>query len=211
MRKENKSCIDCGKIGVKERNRCEPCVKEYNRLRAKKYQKRRIGNLPTAECVVCGKSIKLWRQSQNPKTNKHANCKWGISHDDNGVQTGRYEARKIATDLGFVPDKYYVIHHVDEDPMNNSLDNLWYMSSQAHNSLHNYLRRHRSLWLKSQSKYDENCWKTLRDLLTTAWLETTSAKVVKLGDIGQSAAEPLNDDESHGEGSEAMHVDPKDQ
>lgn len=210
MRKEQKSCIDCGKIGVKERNRCESCVKVYNRQRAKEHDNRKIANLPTAECIVCGKPIKLWRQSQNPETNKHTNCKWGSSHDDNGVQTGRYEARKIAAEMGYVTDKHYVVHHIDENPMNNNPNNLWYMSSQAHNSLHTYLRRHRSLWLKNQSKYDENCWETLRDHLTTAWLETTSAKVIKLGDIGQSAAEPLNDEMSQEEGSEAMYVDPKD-
>lgn len=28
---------------------------------------------------------------------------------------------------------------------------------------------------------------------TTAWLETTNAKVIKLSEIGQSAAETLND------------------
>ena len=38
--------------------------------------------------------------------------------------------------------------------------------------------------------------------MTTAWLETTGAKVKKLWEIGQSAAEPLLNEE----GSETMHA-----
>ena len=58
--------------------------------------------------------------------------------------------------------------------------------------------------MKSQNENSENCWNTLRDHLTTAWFEKTSATVIKIGDIGQSAAEPL----SNGEGSETMHGTP---
>jgi len=38
----------------------------------------------------------------------------------------------------------------------------------------------------------ENCWNNLRVPITTTWLETTSVKVIKLWEIGQSASEPLN-------------------
>lgn len=40
--------------------------------------------------------------------------------------------------------------------------------------------------------------------MTTAWLETANVKVIKLWELGQSAAEPLNEI-SHEEGSETMH------
>ena len=55
----------------------------------------------------------------------------------------------------------------------------------------------------------ENCWNILRDQLTTTWLETMNVKVIKITDIGQSAAEPLNEDLiykfSNEEGSETMY------
>ncbi len=38
----------------------------------------------------------------------------------------------------------------------------------------------------------ENCWNNLIVPMTTAWLEMTGAKVKKLSEIGQSAAEPLS-------------------
>lgn len=62
--------------------------------------------------------------------------------------------------------------------------------------------------MKNQSKYSENCWNILRVRLTTAWIEMSGAKVKKLSEIGQSAAEPLKSN-GHGEGSEAMHGNPK--
>ena len=46
---------------------------------------------------------------------------------------------------------------------------------------------------KSNSENIENCWNNLIVPMTTTWLETTSAKVIKLSEIGQSAAETLND------------------
>ena len=62
--------------------------------------------------------------------------------------------------------------------------------------------------MKKNSSNSENCWNILRDHLTKAWLETSSAKVLKISDIGQSAAEPLNSIE-YEEGSEAMYGESK--
>ena len=47
--------------------------------------------------------------------------------------------------------------------------------------------------LKNSDVNIENCWNNLIVPTTTAWLETTNAKVIKLSEIGQSAAETLND------------------
>jgi hypothetical protein len=48
----------------------------------------------------------------------------------------------------------------------------------------------------------ENCWNSLIVPMTTTRLETTNVKVIKLWEIGQSAAEPLSNEE----GSETMHA-----
>lgn len=59
----------------------------------------------------------------------------------------------------------------------------------------------------------ENCWNILRDQLTTAYLEINSANVIKITDIGRSAAEPLNSNNIYifveEEGSETMYQAPK--
>lgn len=208
MRKEEKFCIDCGKQGVKERRRCEDCVKEFNRIRAKKRNKE-CGRYHTIGiCLVCNKSMKKWRDNQLFHTKCYNKFKSSNKQDDNISAIGRYYARKTAISLGIVMNNNCV-HHIDENPHNNNVDNLIVMSIDDHSRLHNFLWQNRSLWLKDQSKYSENCWEALRDHLTTAWLETTSAKVIKLNDIGQSASEPLRHDECYEEGSEAMHGSPK--
>ena len=80
--------------------------------------------------------------------------------------------------------------------------------------MYRILEKNWSLLSKDNNSNLENCWNILRDQLTTAYLETRSANVVKIVDIGQSAAEPLNTDniyvfDVHEEGSETMYQTPK--
>jgi len=94
-----------------------------------------------------------------------------------------------------------VIHHVDDDHHNNSVDNLMLMNRSTHGKLHQYLDLQRVIVAKSMTENWENCWNNLIVPLTTAWCESTGANVKKLSEIGQSAAEPLNE-EKYVEGSE---------
>lgn len=200
---KNKVCIDCGNAKIKERRRCEECAKEYNRQRARKRYQEQGRHYSEGTCVVCKKPMKKWRQSQT----RHSGCSVNPNplKGTNEKLKGNYRARKFVKSLGIIVPKGYVIHHLDDDTFNNDAANLWVMSAQAHSALHSFLDLQRSIWLKSQNENSEDCWKPLRAHLTTAWLEKASAKVIKISEIGQSAAEPL----SNGEGSEAMHGTPK--
>lgn len=91
-----------------------------------------------------------------------------------------------------------IVHHIDDNPQNNTLSNLIVMDRRAHGRLHKYLDDQRVILEKSGNENLVNCWNNLIGPMTTAWLETTSAKVIKLSELGQSAAEPF----SNGEGSE---------
>lgn len=91
-----------------------------------------------------------------------------------------------------------IVHHIDDNPKNNDLGNLIVMDRRTHGKLHKYLDDQRVILEKSGNDNLGNCWNNLIDPMTTAWLETTGAKVIKLSDLGQSAAEPF----SNGEGSE---------
>lgn len=179
--KEERFCIDCGKKGVVERRRCKECAKEYNRQRARKRNKEKgRHNYGQSICPICGKPMIMWRRDQashitcRPKMMEDTyNKKVKFSHD------GRTFANYLVNSWGVdIPDDH-VVHHLDENPDNNSPENLVIVDRAAHNSLHRKLQYHRSLWLKDQSKYSVNCWEALRDQITTAWLETTNAKVVK--------------------------------
>jgi hypothetical protein len=86
---------------------------------------------------------------------------------------------------------YEVVHHMDENPKNNEINNLVVLSRSDHGKLHKYLNLQRVILEKSNSENFENCWKLLIVPITTTWLETTSVNVIKIWEIGQSAAEPL--------------------
>ena len=85
-----------------------------------------------------------------------------------------------------------VVHHLDENPKNNNLTNLIIISRKVHTSLHQFLKIQGVILEGSKNENNENCWDNLRVPMTTAWLETTDVKVLKLWEIGQSAAEPLS-------------------
>ncbi|HLD91450.1 MAG TPA: HNH endonuclease [Patescibacteria group bacterium] len=193
MKKEDKLCIDCGKKGVHERKRCLEHSRTYNTERARiRYQKVGRHYFGISKCSICKKDMKIWRIGQV----SHAKCRPSKIHKNDPIrQHGRYEARKIIDQLGITTPKGFVTHHLDYNPTNNEPNNLSLMDRRSHGALHRHIEHHWSLWLKNHSSNSENCWNILRDHLTTAWFEKTSAKVIKISDIGQSAAEPLSNEE----------------
>jgi len=208
LRKEDKFCIDCGKKGVKERNRCEVCAKEHNRIRSRERTKKYGRHYRMGVCLYCNQPLKMYGKEQRFHIDCYKKLIAENKYDNNKVAAGRYHARMTAISLGLVVGNKNCVHHIDDDPFNNNLNNLILMKREDHTKLHVFLWQERSLWLKGQSKYSENCWDTLRIRLTTAWIEMSGAKVKKLNEIGQSAAEPLKFN-NNGEGSEAMHGSPK--
>jgi hypothetical protein len=205
--KKDRCCIDCGKTPVEERRRCKECAKEYNRQRARERHREKGRNYDKSVCPICQKEMILWRKNQLT----HQSCRKKVVEDYGKVprsKKGNTIGRQVVLDLGVEIPKNWVVHHLDENPENNTIENLLLMSRSDHNSLHRYLQQNWSLWLKGHSSNPENCWDILRDQLTTAWLETTNANVIKITGIGQSAAEPLSSNE-YEEGSETMYGKPK--
>lgn len=65
----------------------------------------------------------------------------------------------------------------------------------------------RVIFEKSKNENQGNCWNSLIVPNTTAWLEMTGATVLKVSEIGQSAAELLNRIRRQEEGSETQAPD----
>lgn len=195
-----------------ERKRCKECVKIFNRARVKKYHKKDKVRYGIIDCSVCGEKLTKGRPNQVA----HGKCRRKTVEDYNNVPRSKsYNttvARQMVLDLGFILSSNLVVHHVDENPFNNHLNNFWVISRSKHNSLHRFLQQQWSLFKKLDSSNLENCWDNLRGQLTTTWLETTGVNVVKITDIGQSAAEPLNENNIYvflcEEGSETMYQVP---
>ncbi|OPZ94753.1 MAG: hypothetical protein BWY74_00307 [Firmicutes bacterium ADurb.Bin419] len=204
-----KVCIDCGKQEVVERKRCSECAKIHNRLRANAYHAKHGRSFIRIEkCPICHEDMKIWYEGQvaHRKCRVERNLK--MVEDYNKVKRtkdGRATiGRRVVEDLGILIPKGWVVHHVDGDPSNNTLANLWMLSLSDHSRLHGRLQRGWSLWLKNQGSNSENCKKAFIAQETTAWLETAGANVLKISEIRQPAAELLRSNE-YEEGSETMH------
>lgn len=218
-------CQVCGCELTTERKYCESCRKARKREYAKQHYrsliesggvKKRYG---MTTCIYCGKEIVKNRPSQDTcfdcfkkhmhKTVENYNKVKRVSRDGKVLMVGR----SVLLELGFKLGNL-VVHHIDENPDNNALSNLMVLSNKNHASLHRILKKNWSLLSKDSNSNLEDCWDTLRGQLTTAYLETKGANVIKITDIGRSAAELLNEEniyifDPHEEGSETMHQAPK--
>lgn len=204
-------CIKCGKSRETGRRVCASCHKEIARERQKQRAAVNGRYMYDLLCVCCSSSFKGWRNTQ----------RWcGACYDRRAVliknkpkasnhyvftQTpGRTQHRDVAEQiLGRALNSSETVHHMDHDPKNNHITNLVVLTRSTHGKLHKYLDDQRALLEKSGVVNSENCWNTLIAPMTTAWLETTSAKVKKLWEIGQSAGERRT-----GEASETRHGTP---
>ena len=206
-----KVCVDCGSPEIHERKRCRSCALLYNRERAKRMyrknkedgvSKKRYGIM---KCEYCGENM----IKNNSTQYMHKEC---YNAHIKKVDYNSYKRDKDGKTIGRntfltyceLPSDW-VVHHIDENPMNNDISNLIGLSRKDHVQLHSFLSRIRSSYEKSYGSMDENCWKPLRDKETKTWLEMANVNVIKISCIGQSAAKaPEN-----GEGSETKRILPE--
>ena len=202
-------CKECGHPREIGRCLCSKCYLSYRRDMNNKRHAEGKRTKYNVNCKACGENYLSFRNidtfcpkcrelrkslSGNGVTNKY------IHYSQNEIY--RHEHRKIAEEILLRRLTFNeVIHHLDGNPKNNSLNNLILLSRHMHVKLHNYLGDQRVILEKSGNENLGNCWNTLIAPMTTAWLEMTNAKVIKLWEIGQSAAEPLSE-KSYEEGSE---------
>lgn len=194
-------------IEEKKARKREYAKKHYEENKKKGIVKKRYG---IGICPYCGEEF----IKNHPDQITHRKCmKIHKTVDDyNKVKRsnkGNTLGREKIFSLGFIITTNMVVHHLDENPSNNSLSNLLILNRQYHAKLHRFLEKNWSLLSKDDNSNLENCWDSLRGQLTTAWLETMGANVIKIVDIGQSAAEPLQENLIYKfdveEGSETMY------
>jgi len=196
-----KSCKNCGSLNlVKNRKICVLC----NRLRSKKYYSKNTDKRRQSKhkCTICNSEYIKWRKSQIICPNCYKLSK------NTGYKNNQYKKIGCRDEHRIIAEKILnrklnyneIVHHVDENPQNNSLDNLWVISRHNHGKLHEFLRIQRVAYEKSLGKNSVNCWNILRVNQTTAWLEMTNAKVQKLIELDNQQPSSFN-----GEGSETKH------
>ena len=195
-------------------NECEPkrryCRSHYLERKREQARVRHQLGLRTKYdivCDICGRTIKACNKTQRFCMSCYREVQRCSDFKPNGYSNAKggnycWLHRRLAEGkLHRVLNSNEVVHHLDGNQVNNDERNLIVMSRSDHTSLHSYLKVQRALLLKNSKENFENCWKNLIVPITTAWLETTGANVIRIWEIGQSASEPL----SNGEGSETMH------
>ena len=204
-----KCCVDnCQSECLTNRRYCK---KHYNERKKEQARKRYalFGRYKySLVCEICNKNFKGDRKNSRFCS---LECYYEYSRINSSNATNNYPMRKktsksehrsiVEEILNRKLHTDEVVHHLDCNPTNNSVQNLIVMKRSEHVKLHSTLTKHRASLLKDKGVNSENCWDNLRDQVTTTWLETTGVKVIKISDIGQSAAEP----HESGEGSETMH------
>ena len=190
---KNLKCIKCNQDRDVGRKMCRSCYLEHKRSLEKgrhKKQGPRKRSCPRV-CAACKINFLAWRKTQVFCIDCHKlKLKFAAEsrNTNNYIFVGgksTHEHRRIAEEvLGYKLSYNMVVHHVDDDPKNNSINNLMVMDRRTHNRLHQYLDYQRVIIEKSMNENCGNCWKALIVPMTTAWLETTGAKVIKLWEIG---------------------------
>ena len=204
-----KWCEECRKLNKREYVKNRFAIQKANGIIRKRYG--------LTSCIYCGKEIIKNRPDQDTCYDCYKkNHRRGVEDYNKVKRVNKGRAtigRQTVLNLGVILGDLQV-HHIDENPHNNLLSNMLLLNRSKHSKLHRLLEKNWSLLLKDNSSNLENCWNILRGQLTTAYLETESANVIRITDIGQSAAEPLNIDKIYildiqEEGSETMYQVPK--
>lgn len=149
-------------------------------------------------CVACRNDFRAWRKESRLckqcqidliavriSHNAHNNYVKDSNGKSNLHRTIVEEA--IGRKLAFNE----VVHHVDCNHLNNSLENLMIMSRSAHAKLHWYLDEQQLITEKSIDDNLRNSWNDLIIPTTMTWLETTDTKVIRLSEIDQIPPPPL--------------------
>lgn len=196
-------CKECGQQRNLGRKLCKVC----NSKRVMKSNMKKLGTTrcePVVTCEACKNSFRAHRKSQRfcsscwkrrvelSRETLSTNQYVFVTAAEGEHGENNWAHRRIAeTILKRKLRCHEIVHHMDDNPKNNHISNLAVMLRSAHCKLHKFLDDQRVILEKSGVDNLGNCWDNLIIPMTTAWLETTGANVIKLWELGQSAAEPL--------------------
>lgn len=189
-----KYCNLCGKERPNGRRLCSDCFKIAKRQYAKQRYQTRGRYMYHNICKACKAEFAAWRKSQSLCKQCHI-AKLELNRQHKVTNKYIYNKRGRCVHRIFVEEVLgrklsfnEVIHHLDGNVKNNDPSNLIVLSRSKHAKLHAFLSYQRVILEKSSNENGLNCWNNLRVPITNAWLETASVKVIKIWEIGQSAA-----------------------
>lgn len=180
LKTEYKYCAECRK--AKKR------AYANNRYRLAKERGERQKQYGIGTCVFCGEPF----IKNLPTQLGHGVCmrKWRHKTIDDYNQVKRTKdgratlGRKTVEDLGVAIAPNMHVHHLDENPNNNSLSNLALLSKSHHATLHRRLER---AWVVAYAEYREDVklhWAHIRDLTTDQYFSENEDVLVPVYTTG---------------------------
>ena len=187
-----KTCIieGCVEECLKGRKYCEYHYKERKKKQNRERYLRNGRYTYDCTCIMCGKKFK--------GGNKHAilcsiECKDKLQRIDSTNTTDNYlfkkktsinEHRAIVEELLQRKLNYNeIVHHIDGNPKNNSLDNLIILSRSNHGKLHRELSKKKVSVLREIKDLLESTWIEIKKKFTEEWLKENEIQYIIASNI----------------------------
>lgn len=185
---KNLICIQCNNIREKGRRYCRNCYLIKKREEAKNRPRYCYNHI----CVFCNNDFIAWRKSQVQcgkcyKKNKIKISKKNYIYDKKGKLEHRVIAESI---ISRKLDINECVHHLDDNPKNNNLNNLVVISRENHGKLHAFLRFQKIIYDKFSKDYfnKDDSWETILVPLNLLWLEIKNINFIRLSEISSNPA-----------------------
>lgn len=151
--------------------------------------------LYTKECQICGASYTVLKKQGSKYCHEcrkkmanfaPANVKGGSEYvySKNEYKTSTLEHRCIATKvIGRKLTSSDIVHHIDGNTKNNSLDNLLFLSNRNHIKLHQYLNE--QLYIRSyrENLSMEESWNKYCKNYTDEWISNNKNECIILSEV----------------------------
>ena len=174
-------CIKCGNERDKGRKLCKKCYLEYKR---NKYAQNGRHNYGISNCITCGKEILLWKKDQLQCYNcSRIHYKKNITNDYERGKGKRYSFlhRRIAEEiLNRKLNSNEIVHHLDDNHLNNDKSNLVIISRSVHGKIHAYMKKQRLIVKDIIDRNGEIYWQKYISLMCLFWLKINNIEYIKL-------------------------------
>ena len=162
---DNKLCIlGCGRERIKNRRYCRECYLRIKREAAKEKYAKFGKHKYTIICTFCGNKY----DNADRKSQKSCATCWKErlqfitkynSTNNYENKLGKNTHRELAEHLLKRTLNYNeVVHHLDHNPINNSIDNIIVLERKDHIALHNYLYDYEFKLYKLHGKQYKEYW-----------------------------------------------------
>lgn len=178
-------CIECEKPRKLGTRRCRECQLKRKRELAKLRYAQKGKTLYPLYCEACNIRFHSYRKNSRlclgcyNKSQQVKKCTNNYEYNSANYTNYLLRHKEVAEKvLERSLKKREVVHHVDGNPKNNAISNLWVISRELHGKLHAYLRVERVI---HTTKNPDKSWDNKILEVSNNWIR--GKNIIKLEDI----------------------------